>query len=149
MSNIYYVSKAGCDKNNGTKEAPVRTIEKAQALARENKNSTVYVLEGEYKNSLVLDERDSGTKYIGINATLTGGVSVAFCETEALPEEIKGRLNTEAKEKVRAIDIKKYGLSLKDFGEIYAIGAYHTADKYDNGKIGKNFEATTTAAATL
>lgn len=140
MSNIYYVSKAGCDNNNGTKDAPFKTIEKAQALARENKNSTVYVLEGEYKNSLVLDERDSGTKYIGINATLTGGVSVPFCETEALPEEIKDRLNTEAKEKVRAIDIKKYGLSLEDFGEIYAIGAYHTADKYDNGKIGKNFE---------
>ena len=67
MSNIYYVSKSGCDNNTGSKEAHVRTIEKAQALARENKNSAVYILEGEYKSSPILDERDSGTKYIGNN----------------------------------------------------------------------------------
>lgn len=140
MSNLYYVSIKGNDNNEGSKEAPFKTIEKAQETARLNKNSMVYVLEGEYKNFPLLDGRDSGTKYIGVNAAISGGRTLSYSETLDLPEDIKERIKEEIRSKVRAIDIKVLGLNLDDFGEVYAIGDYHTAHKYDNGKIGKNFE---------
>ena len=140
MENIFYVSLNGNDNNIGDKASPFATIKKAQEKARECENAKVYVLEGVYNEFPVLDEKDSGTSYIGINATLTGGSEIDYEKTSELPEDIKERLNPEVKNKVRAIDIKALGIDINAFGDIYPIGAYHTAHKYDNAKLGTNFE---------
>ena len=58
---FYYVSPAGCDENAGTREAPFKSIARAQAEARRTDAPvTVEVLAGTYKESLVFDSSDSG-----------------------------------------------------------------------------------------
>ena len=116
------------------------SIREAQLKARELKNATVIVEKGVYSESLEFDERDNGTTYIGEGAVITGGLEVSYCDTKDISEEIKARLTPEAAEKVRCIDLKKYGFSNDDWGEVYPIGAYHTARKYDGVKLGVNME---------
>ncbi|MBE6730774.1 MAG: DUF1565 domain-containing protein [Ruminococcaceae bacterium] len=138
--NKFYVSINGNDNNTGSVNNPFRTIEKAQEKARECSNATVYVLEGVYNSFPVLSEKDNGTSYIGVNATLSGGMEIDYENTLEVPEKIKDRLKAEVKNKVRAIGIDALGIDIDAFGEIYPIGAYHTAQKYDNAKLGTNFE---------
>ena len=86
---IFYVSPAGCDENAGTREAPFKSIARAQAEARRTDvPATVEVLAGTYKESLVFDSRDSGDIYFTReNAVLTGsfplGVSNEFIGVNA------------------------------------------------------------------
>ena len=74
---IFYVSPAGCDENAGTREAPFKTIARAQDEARRADTPvTVEVLAGTYKEALVFDDRDSGDTYLTReNAVLTGGLT--------------------------------------------------------------------------
>ncbi len=116
------------------------SIVAAQQKARELKNATVIVEKGVYRESLEFDERDSGTTYIGEGAVITGGLEVPYCDTKDISEEIKTRLTPEAAEKVRCIDLTAYGFTKDDWGEVYPIGAYHTARKYDGVKLGVNME---------
>lgn len=116
------------------------SIKEAQLKARALKEATVIVEEGVYHETLILDKNDSGTKYIGINATVSGGFEVEFNELQKISDDIKERLSIDAKEKVKLINLKKYGFSEKDWGEIYPIGDYQTGRLYPNVKLGSNFE---------
>lgn len=137
----YYVSKAGCDSNPGTQEAPFLTLKAAQAAARENPGSVVTVLGGAYRESLELDERDSGSVYRGTDgAALTGGLSLAPSDLHPVSDEVRERLSPEAADHVRAVDLTAYGLTADDWREVFPIGAYQNAALYDDGKIGTNLE---------
>ncbi len=116
------------------------SIAVAQQKARELKDSTVIVEKGVYRESLEFDERDNGTTYIGEGAVITGGLEISFGETKDISAEIKERLTPEAAEKVRCVDLTAYGFSKDDWGDVYPIGAYHTARKYDKAKMGVNLE---------
>ncbi len=148
----FYVSVTGDDNNDGSKEMPFRTIEKAAEAVRntdkEGKNGiSVCVSEGEYRvSSLVFTKEDSGTKdcpvtyYADGEVVLNGGATLSpedFLSVKEYPE-IEKRLSDEAKERVYVIDLTKepYSLTSEAWGKIYAIGSYNTAAKYDGDYTG-------------
>ncbi len=150
----FYVSTNGSDENNGTKEAPFLTIEKAIEAVRNtdktNKNGiTVCIEAGEYRvASLEFMKADSGTKSCPITycshngeAVINGGVTLSHSDFKSAKEypEISERLTPEAQKNVVVLDLTKapYSLTKSDWGKIYAIGSYHTADSYDGDYTGE------------
>ena len=149
----FYVSKNGKDSNSGTKDAPFYTIEKAvEAVRNTNKNGrngiTVCIEGGEYRvSSLEFTKEDSGTvdcpiTYRSCNGEviLNGGVSLYpkhFASVEVYPE-IAERLSPEARKRVAVVDLTQepYSLTSEDWGNVYAIGSYNTANSYDGDYVG-------------
>lgn len=141
MKTTFYVSSTGSDANSGEKSAPFKTVEKAVQAARSVEGEREILLsEGEYfTKGLKFDASDVGLTLRGEGAAvLTGGLTVApedFDEPSSdvgLPEEVR--------ERVRVVDLTKYGFSAADWGEACAVGGFHTAHKYDDGKLGVNME---------
>jgi hypothetical protein len=149
----FYVSTKGNDSNNGSKDAPFLTIEKAIEAVRNtdktNKSGiTVCIEAGEYcVSSLEFTKEDSGTKecpitYCSYNGevVINGGVTLFandFEDVKNYPEYEK-RLSEDAQENVVVIDLTKkpYSLTKDDWGKIFAIGSYHTANSYDGDYVG-------------
>ncbi len=127
MDNIIYVKAGG-------------SIAEAQQKAREIPGATVIVEAGAYRESLTFDARDSGRKYIGFGAELSGGLSVKYEDTKPLPEAIRARLSPDAAEKVRMIDLAAYGFPREDWGDVFAFGFASSHEKYDGAKSGVNLE---------
>jgi len=138
----YFVSPDGCNCGDGSRQHPFRTIARGQQAARETDSPvTVEVLAGTYRESLCFDERDSGDRYLTAeNALLTGGLTVPYAETSAPSPEFLARLPEEAAGKVRAIDLKQYGIAAETYEPLYPIGCYHTGHKYDGVSLGVNLE---------
>ena len=141
-NSIFYVSASGSDDGDGTKAQPFKTITRAIEAARASAfPATVEVLAGTYHEILSFDERDSECTLITHeNAVISGGISVAYADTLALSDEIKARLSPEAAEKVRAIDLNRYGIAPEAYSTVYSIGSYSTASKYDGYENGINIE---------
>ena len=150
----FYVSTKGNDLNNGTKESPFLTIEKAVEAVRNadktnRKGITVCIEAGEYRvSSLELTKEDSGCAecpitYCGYGGevVLNGGVTLSPDKFKAVTEypAIAERLTDEARENVVVADLTKapYSLTEDDWGKIYAIGSYHTANSYDGDYTGE------------
>ena len=149
----FYVSTNGNDKNNGTKDSPFLTIEKAVEAVRNTdkagkKGITVCIEGGEYRvSSLELTKEDSGTEkcpvtYCSYNGEviINGGITLDtadFKNAKSYPE-IAERLSDDAQKNVMVVDLTKapYSLTKDDWGKIYAIGSYHTADNYDGDYTG-------------
>ena len=143
-----YVSTTGDDANAGTKDAPLRTLEAAmqavRGLDKTGRNGvTVCIEPGEYRvTSLHFDAADSGTADCPVTYRADGGEVVLhagvtlragdFRSAQAYPA-IADRLSADAREHVVVLDLTQepYGLTQADWGKIYALGSYHTADKYD------------------
>ncbi len=139
---IFYVSPTGSDKNEGNAGAPFKTIGQAQSAARAcDTPVTVEVLAGTYRENLTFDERDSGDTYrTREHATLTGGLTVPYADTEDPSADIKSRLTPDAAAHVRLIDLGKYGIAKDAYDTVFPIGSYHTAHKYDGFRDGVNVE---------
>lgn len=154
VSGDFYVSTKGSDDNNGTKDAPFLTIEKAvEAVRNTDKNGkngiTVCIEGGEYRaSSLEFTKEDSGTKecpitYCAYNGevVINGGVTISGDDFKSVSEykSYAKKLSADARENVVAVDLTKapYSLTEKDWGKIYAIGSYHTADNYDGDYTGE------------
>lgn len=145
----FYVSTKGDDNNDGTKDAPFLTIERAVEAVRETDKTgkssiTVCIEAGEYRvSSLKLTEEDSGTEdcpviYCGYgdgDVVLNGGITLSPGDFKPASEypQISERLSSDALNNVIVADLTKapYSLGAEDWGKIYAIGSYHTAKSYD------------------
>ena len=110
-----HVSRRGDDRNPGTREKPLATIERALALAREARPATIWLAPGEYETpkGIVLDSQD-GTASLAIRAevprqaTITGARRVAgFRPITA--EEAKTLISAEARKQVLVADLKAQG----------------------------------------
>ncbi len=150
----FYVSTKGDDSNSGTKDAPFLTIEKAVEAVRNTDKSgrkgiTVCIEAGEYRvSSLEFTKEDSGTAecpitYCAYNGEviLNGGVTLYsehLMSVNSYPE-IAQRLNPDVRKNVAVVDLTKepYSLTKDDWGKIYAIGSYHTAESYDGDYTGE------------
>ncbi len=150
----FYVSTKGNDSNSGTKDSPFLTIEKAVEAVRNtdktNKRGiTVCVEAGEYRvSSLEFTKEDSGTAdcpitYRAYNGevTLNGGVTLSEDDFKSVKEypEIFEILSPEAQKNVMVLDLTQapYSLTKDDWGKIYAIGSYNTANSYDGDYTGE------------
>ena len=152
----YYVSPNGSDENDGSKNKPFATPEKAVEAVREtiaaglNKPVTVYFHAGDYKvTNINFTEADSGTAEYPVtykaygdgDVIFNGGKTLANGSFKAVTDEaILARLKDEVKDKVKVIDLKAEGLTLEDIGNLFVWGTYSTAKQYNDGTVGNNCE---------
>ena len=144
----FYVSTIGDDRNAGTKDAPFRTIQRAaeavRTLDKTGRNGiSVCVEPGEYRvSSLTFGAADSGTKDCAITYRADGENVVLHAGLTLRPEDfravqnypvIANRLSADAREHVVVLDLTQepYALTAADWGKVYAVGSYNTANKYD------------------
>ncbi len=125
---IYFVSPEGDDTNQGNKDNPFATLEKARDSIRNLKQKgvtegvTVYLREGTYyrESSFKLEEQDSGTEnapvvyraYGNEEVNLVGGVSLKMSDFKAVTDKaILNRMPQEAQGKVMQVDLKAKGIT--------------------------------------
>lgn len=144
----FYVSVNGDDNGDGTLEKPFQTIKRAQQAVREaianseeNKASlTVAIMAGTYyETGIAFDERDSSkstsvtyTSYGDGEVILCGGKILTPADFSSVNGETAKRLSSQAADKVKMLDLKKYGLTKSDYGKIKATGGFNTEEYYDN-----------------
>lgn len=124
-----YVSSKGNDKNKGSLDSPLKTIEGARNYVRKlkeggklNRNGAiVYFREGEYfmNNATLFEKEDSGDlgayirykAYNGESVRFIGAKKIDFNWFEKAPKKVTGLiLEREARNKIKMLDLKKYGL---------------------------------------
>ena len=142
----FYVSPSGSDDNDGSRERPFQTLEKARdavrTLDKTNKNGvTVAIMAGDYRvTSLAFTAEDSGTASCPIayraygdgEVTVNGGITLPHSAfTKITDKAVSDRLPEGAKENALAVDLLGLGITKEQYGKIYAVGGYNTAAKYD------------------
>ena len=141
----FYVSTKGSDDNNGTKDAPFRTIEKAVEAVRNTDKSdkssiTVCIEGGEYRiSSISFTKEDSGTQncpvtYCSYNGEviINGGKKLDADSFSAVTDKSTlSKLSDDAKKNVLCTDLTKLGLTAEDWGKLYPVGLYGTQANYD------------------
>lgn len=143
-----YVATDGSDAADGSFDAPFASIARARDEIRARKQAdglpegglTVCVKGGEYSiRSLQFDARDSGTAdspiryraYGDAPVILNGGITLGNDDFRPVSPPAKERLAYAARGKVVEIDLVTCGLTAADWGKLYAVGAFNTANKYD------------------
>ncbi|MGN0521423.1 MAG: right-handed parallel beta-helix repeat-containing protein [Eubacterium sp.] len=123
MQGDIFVSPNGDDKNDATQKSPVKTVERALELAEKmNKEEKVIFLEGgEYNvSALTLSKKDNGTVFYAEDDVIFNGGITLNCSDFV-----------EYKDNIKMLDLKKYGVTTEQIGQIKAFGQYNTAEKYD------------------
>ncbi len=132
---------------DGSENAPFKTIPEAQAKIVEMKTSEAGLPDGGIRvllatgtyNPMSVTMENGGTSECPIyyvseeerGATFTDATVLYSKDFEAISSDEKSRLTGEAADKVVKVDLKKYGLTEGDWGQIYTIGTYHLASKYE------------------
>ena len=138
---VVFVAKNGKDTAEGTIEAPLATLQAAQAKVRSMKASgeytsgiTVFVRGGTYNISkpLVLTAEDSGTstcpitwrRYEDETVTFTAGVKVSGSQFKKVTEQavLNRIVDVNGRNNLYVLDLKVYGVD--DPGEPYLFGSY-------------------------
>ncbi len=120
-----YVSPNGNDNGYGTIDTPVKTLDRARAIARTYKNDRpidIILLEGEYNltKPFELTTFDSGTKENPVTIKGAGGVittadTLSYYDFEKVTKEEAGeKLQPKAVGKVLKVDLSKYGIDATD-----------------------------------
>ena len=141
----FYVSTKGDDHNDGTKDAPFLTIERAVEAVRNTDKTgkdgiTVCIEGGEYRvTSIELTEADSGTKECPVTYRSYNGEVIIYggknlgveLFSRVTDETVLSRLSENARENVLCTDLTLLGLSAADWGKLYPVGLYGTQANYD------------------
>ena len=122
----FYVSLQGKDSNNGTRQAPFATLQRAQKAIRDlnmrKEAINVYLYPGNYRidRTLVFSEEDSGTdKYPITYRSLTGKRDVVLYGSRTVPvtkiskitdESVRKRIAPELVDKLLEIDLSDMNL---------------------------------------
>lgn len=119
-----FVSPDGDDNNDGTEQNPVKTVERALELSKDfssQEEKVIYFSAGEYSvNSLNLtDEYKNTVFYADDEVIFNGGVTLNLSDF------------SDYKDNIKMLDLKAYGVTQEQIGQIRAFGAYNTAEKYD------------------
>lgn len=123
MAGDIFVATNGDDKNSGTKDAPVKTLERALELARalSKEEKVISLSAGEYNAyAVTLTEQDNGiTIYGDGEVILNGGVTLDSADF------------TTYRDNIQVLDLAKYGVTKERIGEVKAFGQFNQAEKYD------------------
>lgn len=146
----FYVSVNGNDNNDGSFNAPFRTIGKAKEAVRaeitalqkqDDKAFTVAIMAGEYNEyGIEFTKEDSGTESCPVTymaygdgkVTVNGGKSLKSEDFEPLSGDAAERINKDIASNIKTLDLSKYDLTVEDYGQIKACGKYATDEFYDN-----------------
>ena len=146
-----YVAPDGSDENDGSREHPLATIDKARELVRSMDKTgktgvTVAVKAGEYRvNALRFTEEDGGTESCPVTyaaygdgeAILNGGLTISNDSfVPVTDEEARSRLPEEARDKIVCANLFSLGITREDYGRLNAVGSFNTANKYTDGRTG-------------
>ncbi len=116
-----FVSPDGDDNNDGTEQNPVKTVERALELSKDfssQEEEVIYFSAGEYSvNSLNLtDEYKNTVFYADDEVIFNGGVTLNLSDF------------SDYKDNIKMLDLKAYGVTQEQIGQIRAFGAYNTAE---------------------
>ncbi len=146
-----FISKSGSDTNSGSKASPFATLKRAvseiEKLA-ENGNTdsvTVIIGEGEYSSEEIILNNENIINGIGFPVTIKpeGNCNVVFSAGKTInrsdfvqvtDEIVLSRFSETQKKNVRVADLSVLGLTKKDIGELYSMGAYGNGKLYENGE---------------
>ncbi len=150
----FYVSKNGSDTNDGTKQSPFLTVNRAleavEAADRSQKSEIIVCIEaGKYNiDTLSLSENAGGsekcrviyTSYGNDEVVLNAGTYINpsdFAKSKEYPD-IHERLSETSRDNVYVVDLTKapYDLEQNDWGNLYPIGTYNTANRYQGDTTG-------------
>lgn len=103
---------------------PVKTVERALELSKDfssQEEKVIYFSAGEYSvNSLNLtDEYKNTVFYADDEVIFNGGVTLNLSDF------------SDYKDNIKMLDLKAYGVTQEQIGQIRAFGAYNTDEKYD------------------
>ena len=141
----FYVSVNGNDSADGSLAHPFATLQKAIEVVRgldksELDGITVAVMAGDYSiKNIEFTQDDSGTADCPIvycaygdgEVIINGGITLSPDKfTHITDETVLNRLGDKAKKNVLCYDLSRDGITSEDYGKIYAIGKYNTANKY-------------------
>lgn len=147
----FYVSPNGSDENDGSFSSPFASLERAKQAVREtNKNGrtgiTVAVMAGNYSiRNIDFTAEDSGTQdcpvtycaYGDGEVIINGGATLKSEKFKSVTDaSVLARLSDDAKKNVVCYDLKADGITEEQYGKIYAIGSYNTAEKYTGDYVG-------------
>lgn len=150
-----YVAPHGLPDGDGSPESPFDSIEtafRAICSAQKNKKTDgtiiVSVAEGVYPcRGYEFTEKDALPDSCHLifrgemnGAVLDGGVSLPFSAFRTPDPQDLERLSPEVREHIRCLSLSDFGIRQEDVGNLCAIGAANTADKYDDGTAGVNVE---------
>ena len=135
----FYVTASGNDKNSGTKDKPVATLEAARNLVRQYKaindlpkgGITVWIGKGQYdqKKPFILNEHDSGEPNAPIvwrtlpdeDVRVTGGKNIPSEKFKKVTDKaILNRLSKDAAQNVMQANLTELGI--QDLGQITQYG---------------------------
>ncbi len=122
----FYVGPTGRDTNPGTRALPFASLETAREAARQAVGSTVWLAPGTYRltNTFTLEGRDAHTTYRGVNASISGGITIPAAAVKPVPDAaVLQRLLPEVRGRVFEIDVRSLGVT--DFGGIGPRGFGH------------------------
>lgn len=154
VKNIY-VSPNGADSNDGSLNAPLKTLEGARDYIRRLKDKSgmpeggikVILREGDYvlDKTFELDSRDSGTKaspveyiaYPGEEARILGGVKADKFK-KVTDSEMLSRLKEEVRDKAYETSFSDYGIT--NVSELECFGQSAPALDYSSVQVFKNGE---------
>ncbi len=125
----FFVSPNGNDNNNGSKNAPFATLQRAQKAVRtapKGNKRQVVLQKGTYrlKRPLVFTEKDSGTKTAPVvfradkaaEVFISGDVAISSRKVKKVTNpQISNRLVSEVKDKIFVVDLKS--MNLPAYGE--------------------------------
>ena len=146
-----YVATDGSDDNDGSFDRPLATVEKARDLVRAMDKTgrsgvTVAVKAGEYRvSTLSFTAEDGGTEACPVTYAAYGDGEVILNGGATLPPSafapvtdgaVLSRFAEDTRDKIVCADLFSLGITREDYGRINAIGSYHTAYKYTDGKTG-------------
>ena len=148
---VLYVDCAAEESGDGSRSAPYWTLEEADAEIAAMKRGEglpeggvkVLVSPGEYpeRDGFVLKSgggtETSPVRYVSEvpgGAVLSGGTRLDGEDFVPLSEEEQARIiDREAAGRILKVDLKQYGKTAEDWGQLYSYGAYHQGSRYENG----------------
>lgn len=136
-----FVMKNGSDKNDGSRERPFATIERAVKEVRARKESgkrvTVAIGAGRYETrGIELNEEDSGFPGRPVTYRPLGDGEVILSGAIRL----RGSDFDTADGRVYTYDLGRLGDDMADAGTVYCVGCYGGERKYDSYREGVNRE---------
>ena len=133
-----YVAPNGNDNNEGTKDSPVKTMERArkEAILRNKLQTTIEFAPGEYDwETVYFTDADVPAVYEGNGASFRGTTVIDASEFKPLTDNgLKSVMHPDAAANVLCLDLTKLDINIEDFNYADDIKNLKTPSMFLDGK---------------